>query len=74
MKLSEQEKAAHKAAFRSMRPAEKLEYIYTYYKWPDCPAAADKKRTGYLSGLRQRRGRGGSGRSPDSELSPFGRQ
>ena len=34
MKLSEQEKAAHKAAFRSMRPAEKLEYIYTYYKWP----------------------------------------
>ena len=29
MKLSEQEKAAHKAAFRSMRPAEKLEYIST---------------------------------------------
>lgn len=34
MKLSEKEKAAHRAAFRSMSPAEKLDHIYTYYKWP----------------------------------------
>ena len=34
MKLSEQEKAANKAAFRKMSPAEKLDHIYTYYKWP----------------------------------------
>ena len=34
MKLSEQEKAANKAAFRKMSPAEKLDHVYTYYKWP----------------------------------------
>ena len=34
MKLSEKEKAAHRAAFRAMRPQEKLDHIYTYYKWP----------------------------------------
>lgn len=34
MKLSAEEKAARKAAFRAMNPAGKLEYIYTYYKWP----------------------------------------
>ena len=34
MKLSEKEKAAHRAAFRAMSPAEKLDHIYTYYKWP----------------------------------------
>ena len=34
MKLSEQEKAAHKAAFRAMTPADKLDYIVSYYKWP----------------------------------------
>ena len=34
MKLSEKEKAARKAAFRAMSPAEKLEYIADYYKWP----------------------------------------
>lgn len=34
MKLSPQEKAARKAAFRAMRPAEKLDYVFTYYKWP----------------------------------------
>ena len=33
MKLSATEKAARKAAFRAMSSAEKLEYIYTYYKW-----------------------------------------
>ena len=34
MKLSPQEKAAQKAAFRAMPPAKKLEHIYLYYKWP----------------------------------------
>lgn len=34
MKLSPQEKAAQKAAFRAMPPARKLEHIYLYYKWP----------------------------------------
>ena len=34
MKLSKQEKAAQKVAFKSMSPAEKLDYIITYYKWP----------------------------------------
>ena len=33
MKLSEQEKAANKAAFQSMSPAKKAEHIFTYYKW-----------------------------------------
>ncbi len=34
MKLPEQEKAAYRAAFRTMSPGEKLEHIFTYYKWP----------------------------------------
>ncbi len=34
MKLSPDEKAAHRAAFRSMSPAEKLDHVFTYYKWP----------------------------------------
>ena len=34
MKLPEKEKAARRAAFRRMTPAEKLDHIYTYYKWP----------------------------------------
>ena len=34
MKLTSQEKAAHKAAFRAMSPAKKAEHIFTYYKWP----------------------------------------
>ncbi len=34
MKLSEREKAAHRAAFRSLSPAKKLDHIFTYYKWP----------------------------------------
>ena len=34
MKLSKQEKAAHRAAFRSLSPAKKLDHIFTYYKWP----------------------------------------
>ena len=34
MKLSGQEKAALRAAFRTMTPAKKLEHIWTYYKWP----------------------------------------
>lgn len=34
MKLPEKEKAAQRAAFRRMSPAEKLDHIYTYYKWP----------------------------------------
>lgn len=34
MKLSPKEKAAQKAAFRAMSPAQKLEHIYLYYKWP----------------------------------------
>ena len=33
MKLSEQEKAAKKAAFRAMPTAKKLEHIFIYYKW-----------------------------------------
>ncbi len=34
MKLSKQEKAAHRAAFRNMSPKEKLDHVLTYYKWP----------------------------------------
>ncbi len=34
MKLSPQEKAAHKAAFRAMSPRKKADHIFTYYKWP----------------------------------------
>ena len=34
MKLSKEEKAARKAAFRTMSPARKLDHILTYYKWP----------------------------------------
>ncbi|MBQ7473877.1 MAG: hypothetical protein IJS79_05970 [Oscillospiraceae bacterium] len=34
MKLPEREKAAHRAAFRKMSAAEKLDHIATYYKWP----------------------------------------
>lgn len=34
MKLSKQEKAAHRAAFRNMSRNEKLDHIWTYYKWP----------------------------------------
>ena len=34
MKLPEQEKAAHRAAFRKMSGREKLDHIFTYYKWP----------------------------------------
>ena len=34
MKLSKQEKAARKAAFRTMPTAKKLDHIFTYYKWP----------------------------------------
>ena len=34
MKLPEKEKAAYQAAFRKMSPAEKIDHIYTYYKWP----------------------------------------
>ena len=34
MKLSAEQKAAHKAAFRNMTPAEKADYVFTYYKWP----------------------------------------
>ena len=34
MKLSPQEKAAHKAAFRAMSPKKKVDHIFTYYKWP----------------------------------------
>ena len=34
MKLSPEEKAAHKAAFRAMSPAAKADHIFTYYKWP----------------------------------------
>lgn len=33
VKLSEKEKAAHKAAFKAMSPAEKAEHIFTYHKW-----------------------------------------
>ena len=33
MKLSEQEKAAHRAAFRNMGLAQKADHIFTYYKW-----------------------------------------
>ena len=31
VKLSEKEKAAHKAAFQAMSPAEKAEHIFTYH-------------------------------------------
>ena len=34
MKLTKEQKAAHRAAFRAMSPAEKLDYIAEYYKWP----------------------------------------
>ena len=34
MKLTQQEKAARRAAFQAMSPQKKLDYIYTYYKWP----------------------------------------
>ena len=34
MKLTKEQKAAHRAAFREMNPAEKLEYVSEYYKWP----------------------------------------
>ena len=34
MKLSPEEKAAHKAAFRAMSPAAKADHIFTYFKWP----------------------------------------
>ena len=34
MKLTKEQKAAHKAAFRAMSPADKLDYIASYYKWP----------------------------------------
>lgn len=34
MKLSPEEKAAHKAAFRAMSPVAKADHIFTYYKWP----------------------------------------
>jgi len=34
MKLSKEEKAAQKAAFRAMSPAKKLEHLFLYYKWP----------------------------------------
>ena len=33
VKLSEQEKAAHKATFQAMSPTEKAEHIFTYHKW-----------------------------------------
>ena len=34
MKLTKEQKAAHRAAFRNMSPAEKLEYVWEYYSWP----------------------------------------
>ena len=34
MKLSAQERAEIRAAFRKMRPGEKLEYIFSYYRLP----------------------------------------
>ena len=34
MKLTKEQKAARKAAFRAMTPADKLDYIVSYYKWP----------------------------------------
>lgn len=34
MKLTKEQKAAHRAAFREMNPAEKLEYVWEYYSWP----------------------------------------
>ena len=34
MILSEQEKAAHLAAFKNMSPSKKLEHVFTYYKLP----------------------------------------
>ena len=52
MKLSPQEKAARKAAFRAMTPAKKAEHIYIYYKWPILLALAVLLALG--SGLYQR--------------------
>ena len=34
MKLTKEQKAARWAAFRTMRPGEKLEYVWEYYRWP----------------------------------------
>ena len=34
MKLTKEQKAARRAAFRAMSPAKKREYIWDYYKWP----------------------------------------
>ena len=34
MKLTQQEKAAHQAAFQAMSPQKKLDHVFTYYKWP----------------------------------------
>lgn len=34
MKLPEKERTAHREAFRQMSLTGKLEYIYTYFKWP----------------------------------------
>lgn len=34
MKLSEQERAANRAAFKAMGPAQKADYIFAYYKLP----------------------------------------
>jgi hypothetical protein len=34
MKFTTEQKAARKAAFRAMSPADKLDYIVGYYKWP----------------------------------------
>ena len=34
MKLTKEQKAAHKAAFRAMSPAAKADHIFTYFKWP----------------------------------------
>ncbi len=33
MKLSEKEKAAQKAAFQNMNRKEKLDHVFTYYRW-----------------------------------------
>ena len=34
MRLSEEERATNRAAFKRMRPAEKADYIFTYFKLP----------------------------------------
>lgn len=34
MRLSEEERAANRAAFRAMGPAQKADYIFSYYKLP----------------------------------------